>query len=46
MKHVKALTSPNTVRPEKALDDVGSIFLQIWATVFTTILLGAFGLKR
>ena len=46
MKHFKAITNPGAAMPEKAIDTAGSIFLQIWVTVFSSILLGAFGLKR
>jgi hypothetical protein len=45
MKHIKALTVSKNDIPEKAQSDAGSIFLQIWAYVFGTILLGALGLK-
>ena len=45
MKHIKALTIPKNAVPEKAQSDAGSIFLQIWAFVFGSILLGALGLK-
>ena len=44
MKHIKTLTVPKNASPGKA-QDAGSIFLQIWAYVFGTILLGALGLK-
>ena len=46
MKHVKTLTNPNAIMPEKALDSAGSIFLEIWLTVFTAIVRGAFDQKR
>ncbi len=45
MKHITSLTVPRQDIPEKAQSDAGSIFLQVWAYVFGTILLGALGLK-
>ncbi len=45
MKHIKALTVPKNDIPDKAQSDAGSIFLQVWAYVFGTIILGALGLK-
>ena len=45
MKHTKSVTIPRNTLPEKAQSDAGSIFLQVWAFVFGSILLGALGLK-
>ena len=45
MKHIKSLTIQKSAIPEKAQSDAGSIFLQVWAYVFGSILLGALGLK-
>jgi hypothetical protein len=45
MKHIKPLSIPKNDIPEKAIDSAGQIFLQIWAFVFGTIILGALGLK-
>ena len=45
MKHVRPLTIPKNAIPGKAIDSAGQVFLQIWAYVFGTILLGALGLK-
>lgn len=39
MRHIK------TVSVQKASDDVGLIFFQIWLSVFSSILAGALGLK-
>lgn len=39
MKHVKTITVA------KASDAAGAIFFQIWLSVFTAILTGAFGSK-
>jgi hypothetical protein len=45
MKHIKPLTVPRNAIPGKAIDSAGQAFLQIWAYVFSAILLGALGLK-
>ena len=45
MKHIKSLTVQKDAIPDKAQSDAASIFLQIWAFVFGSILLGALGLK-
>jgi len=45
MKHIKPMTVPRNEIPGKAIDSAGQIFLQIWAFVFGTIILGALGLK-
>lgn len=37
MKHIARISRSHT--PAKAQDDAGALFLQIWASVFTWILL-------
>lgn len=39
MRHIK------TVSVQKASDSAGQIFFQIWLSVFSSLLAGAFGLK-
>ena len=39
MRHIKS------VSVQKASDSAGLIFFQIWLSVFTSILAGAFGIK-
>ena len=45
MKHIKPLTVSVKETPARAQSDAGAIFLQIWAFVFGSIILGALGLK-
>lgn len=46
MSHLKQITTKQTVTPRKAIDPAGAAFLQIWATVMSIILFGAFGGKE
>lgn len=43
MRHVTRVTVARA--DAKQLDGGGAVFFQIWLSVFTTILAGAFGLK-
>jgi hypothetical protein len=45
MRHIQQLSREKSIVIAKAEDPAAAIFLQIWATVFSSILLGAFGLK-
>ncbi|MCX5758226.1 MAG: hypothetical protein NTU83_06915 [Candidatus Hydrogenedentes bacterium] len=43
MRHIKHITVAKA--SAEKIDPAGSVFLQIWAVVMTTILMGAFGMK-
>lgn len=45
MRHIQHVSQKQTGSVNKAMDPAGEVFLQIWFTVFSSILLGAFGLK-
>jgi hypothetical protein len=45
MKHVKRISVAKAATSKQFDDPAGAIFFQVWLSVFTTILAGAFGFK-
>lgn len=45
MRHVKKISLAKANTSEKGMDPAGYIFLQIWASVMSMMLFGAFGGK-
>ena len=45
MRHVRNISLSKANAAEKDIDPVGAVFLQLWVTVMSMILFGAFGGK-
>jgi len=46
MRHVRKISLAKASVGEKDMDPAGMVFIQIWASVMSMILVGAFGGKR